>query len=139
MRTLIYEGFFLAHNGRGIDTMLKGKLERDIPNKHITTEFKPKEAHPDLYGIGAWFKLAGYANDGKNEGYSVELFQIDSTAHDKYREKLKALYNTISTPHITLSVSKDGKPKDTANLDFKPVAKRDQFTLVYAQFNGFFA
>lgn len=138
MRKLIYEGFFLAHNGRGMDNMLKGKLERDIPDKHITTEFKPKEAHPDLYGIGAWFKLTGYANDGKNEGYSVELFQINTTAPEEYRKNLKALYNAISVPHITLSVTKDGKPKDTANLDFEPV-KRDQFTIVYAQFNGFFA
>ena len=101
---IIYEGFFV------LDT-LSSNLEKDIEFKHITTEFKPAKTHEYLYGTEATFVVTGYGNDSVNEGYKVQLVSCDS-------DELVELYRNILLPHITLSVSKEGKPVNTKNLTF---------------------
>ena len=103
---IIYEGFFV--NPR---IELKGTLDKDIEFKHITTEFRPHETHEHLYGINARFRVCGYSNDGNNEGILVELIYCEN-------RELVDLYNNISRPHITLSISNDSKPQYTSNIEF---------------------
>ena len=116
---MIYEAFF-------IQEQLDSTLEKDIQNKHITTEFRPKQTHQDLYGKTATFKVIGYGNDDKNEGFKVEMVSCEDVA-------LKELFDNIPLPHITLSVSNDGKPVNTAKLDFQPVNGQ----IVTGKFGGF--
>ena len=116
---VVYEGFFC-------DTPLKGSLEKDILFKHITTEFKPRVSHSELYGKEATFSIKGYGCDGKNEGYLVELAECDD-------EELVQLFTKIAVPHITLSVSAAGKPVDTAKLSFAGVEP----ITVKARFGGY--
>lgn len=118
---MIYEGFFIQDN-------LESTLEKDIANKHITTQFRPKQTHEKLYGEKATFKVVGYGNDGVNEGFLVQLVSCDD-------QELKQLFNEIPVPHITLSVSNIGKPVNTAKLNFKPV-NGQTITGIFGGFNG---
>lgn len=117
--SIIYEAFFVQDD-------LKSKLNNDIQHKHITTEFRPSKTHEHLYGQQAIFRVVGYGNDGINEGYSVNLVSCES-------DELRELYETISIPHITLSISPEGKAVNTKNLDFRSA---NEFT-VLTKFGGF--
>lgn len=110
-----YEGFFITEE-------LPHTLARDIEKKHITTEYKPAKTNDGLYGITADFEIIGYGNDGMNEGYKVRLVKI--YAQDDQAELLRALYNQIAVPHITLSLAEGAKAVNTRYLDFKPTESR---------------
>lgn len=90
-------------------------LDDNIENMHITFKFGDTEKYPEkLMGKEFNIKVIGYASDGKNSGFSVEL-----------PEELKPYYKSSSIPHITVSIGEvngvKGKPVDTAKLDFKPL------------------
>ena len=116
---VVYEAFF-------VQGPLVSKLSKDIEFKHITTEFKPAVSHEHLYGQQATFVITGYGNDEVNEGYGVKLVSCES-------DELRELYETISVPHITLSISSEGKASNTKNLDF---GSTDEF-IILAKFGGF--
>lgn len=108
MKDLIYTGIFLG-------TIIPGVLERQITRQHVTHLYKPKpeRVNPAFFGKLVFINVIGYANDGNNQGYLVSLTTSD--------EALQQELDKIKTPHITISVSKDGKPVDTRNLDFAPI------------------
>lgn len=103
---IIYEGFFVNPKIDLIST-----LDKDIEFKHITTEFKPAKTHEYLYGKTARFAIVGYGNDYTNEGVKVNLVSCEDN-------ELVDLFDSIFIPHITLSVSNDGKPVNTSKIDF---------------------
>lgn len=121
---VIYEGFFVKPN-----VELESKLEKDIEFKHITTQFKPEKSHEDLYGIEVNFIATKYGNDGINEGYKVKALNIENN-------ELLELYNQIPNPHITLSVSKDGKPVNTSKLNFEPIGEEIIIPCIFGGFIG---
>ena len=116
---IVYEAFF-------VQSTLPSKLSKDIEFKHVTTEYKPAISHEHLYGQQATFVITGYGNDEVNEGYSVKLVSCES-------DELRELYEAIPVPHITLSISPEGKAVNTKNLEFGPT---DEFT-VLTKFGGF--
>ena len=116
---VMYEAFF-------VQSSLSSKLSKDIEFKHITTEFRPTKAHEHLYGKQATFVIIGYGNDEVNEGYKVKLVSCES-------DELRELYAAIPIPHITLSISPEGKVVNTKNLDFEPI---DEFVM-FTKFGGF--
>ena len=88
-------------------------LDSNIENMYITFKFGDTEKYPEeLIGKEFKIKLIGYASDGKNSGFSVEL-----------PEELKPYYKSSSIPHITVSIGEvdgvKGKTVDTAKLKFK--------------------
>jgi hypothetical protein len=91
----------------------KAKLSNVIENSHVTFTYKPKDVRKDLLGKPVRFRVIGYACDGKNQGLQVEVLSIHSS--------LLSEYDTIKVPHITISVSEDGKPVDTGKLRFEPI------------------
>lgn len=121
---MIYEGFQILED-------LPHTLCRDIADKHITTEFKPNQAHESLYGVTAEFQVVGYANDGQNEGYAVKLLRIN--AETETAEALRRLYDAIPVPHITLSLGDGAKAVNTRYLNFTEIAGR----VVTGVFKGF--
>lgn len=116
---VIYEAFF-------VQGQLNSKLSKDIEFKHITTEFKPAKTHEHLYGQQATFMVTEYGNDEVNEGYRVKLVSCES-------DELRELYEAIPIPHITLSISPEGKAVNTKNLDFEHI---DEF-IIFTKFGGF--
>ena len=103
-------------------------LEKTIECPHVTTQFKPnaEQLHLDQLGSGAKIYAIGYGNDGKNEGLLVRV-EADDPVIQQACDELK-------TPHITLSVSKNGQPKDTVNLEFSPLETPFELTGEYGLF-----
>lgn len=111
---VLYEGLFV--DKEELHQKIQPQLERPIEKPHVTTFFRPKEARQlnlDSLGSGARIMAVGYGNDGKNEGLLVRV-EADDPAIQKACDALK-------TPHITLSVSRDGRPVNTAFLEFTPL------------------
>lgn len=112
---ILYEGFFfeLDEDELMYSPWTNSKLEHRIDTPHITVYYKPSELHDYYYGKRGLFELYKYGCDDKNEGYKVRYIKSDCI-------DVPWLFNLVDIPHVTISVSDDGKPKDTKNLDFKP-------------------
>lgn len=99
----IYSAIFTPH--------IKGTLDRDISDQHVTLSFGPSEE--ELYKIlqhsdkPIKLKIVGYGNDGKNEGLLVEILDNEIP-----------YFNGSKNVHITLSVSEDSTPVKTGDLVF---------------------
>lgn len=124
-RTL-YTGLFV--NPEELYQKISPTLENPIKHPHITMNFKPSidELHLDKLGNEIKIRAIGYGNDGKNEGLLVEAETNDPV--------IKQAFDALNTPHITLSTSRDGRAKDTANLKFKPLETPFEITGDYRLF-----
>lgn len=124
---VFYEGLFV--DADDLYQKIQPKLARKIRNPHVTTKFDPRGADLNLeqLGTGARIIAEGYGNDGKNEGLLVRI-EADDPVIQEACDKLKV-------PHITLSVSEGGKPKDTEKLDFKPLERSFEIKGGYGLFS----
>lgn len=114
------------------DTLSKIKsLEREplpITNDilHCTLKYHPKENElfPEIIGKEFTIKLTGYASNGKNSGFEIEL----PTELEKYYINYDEVTNKLKTPHITTSISEGAKAKNTKDLNFIPLPKTEIIT-----------
>lgn len=112
--SIIYNALFIDSADKDkLLTISSQHLSKIIAEPHVTLHFRPVGAnvYSNLWGSKAELTVVGYANDGKNEGVLVKIKAEDPI--------LQSLYSSVETPHITISVSDDGKPVDTAKLDFQ--------------------
>ena len=100
----IYWGIFVENMG--------GQLENVIKNQHVTFGFRT-EYPEEMNGLSIPITIIGYGNDDKNEAYLVEL-----------PKSVMDIYGGADKPHITLSVSSDGKPVDSWKLNFQFIQPR---------------
>ena len=110
---VIYQGFFVDPESENELEKIEGdrKLQQDVPDKHITFRFMPKEKDllpPQILGQEYKLRIMGYGNDGKNSGFSVEL-----------PEGLREFYKGAEQVHITTSLAEGAKAVDTGKLEFK--------------------
>lgn len=125
MASPIYIGvFFKAQN---IYAKITPALSNKIDNPHVTVRFRPESVDKRLFGSEVAANVVGYACDGRNEGWKVEL-RSDNVS-------LQELLDRIAVPHITISVSEDGQPVDTAKLNFRAVTP---FAIANGKFGGFY-
>lgn len=105
----IYIGFFL-------DNKIQNTLPREILHQHITFSYMPEneilEKAKNVLNEKATFRCISYGNNGKNEGYKVELV--------KSSDDIAKLFAKIPIPHITTGLGYSGKAVDTAYLNFRP-------------------
>jgi hypothetical protein len=101
-------------------------LSNIIKNPHVTFTFKPSSVDTSLLGKPVCFTVTGYACDRKNQGLSVEVSPIHAG--------LSSEYQTVKHPHITISVSEDGRPVDTGKLCFTPLPESFDITGKYGVF-----
>lgn len=92
----------------------KNGLSDIVKDMHVTFKFGEIEPFPsDLMEKEFNVKIIGYASDGKNSGFKVEI-----------PENLKSYYKNENVPHITVSLGEingvKGNAVDTGKLDFKP-------------------
>lgn len=114
----------------------KGEIFEKFPPKlsvtpghlHVTLSFRGgiESAHEEFLGEVVKVRVVGYGNDGKNEGLKVEL---EST-----NPELQKICDELETPHITLSVSRDARNRDTRNLAFEPLEEPLEFVGRYGVF-----
>lgn len=131
MRKYIYTGVFFQFDEIRKDLdfyCTSNRLAKVIEHPHVTFTYKPDEVHPELFGREVVFRVVGYANDGKNQGIKVKVARM---ATDLLSE-----YETIKVPHITISVSADGKPVDTANLHFEDIEETFCIAGRYGAYDG---
>lgn len=156
-RTVIYEGLFVMcedydeeYSGMvpQISPIGKCSLEHLLSHPHITVLYKPETPHNELYGCEVYAVVNGYACNGINEGYKARI--IPRGIHGQNMEYLGnpvkdfadrdhtliELVKNIKVPHITSSISPDGFPKDTANLDFEYLPIEEQF-IVQCKYGAF--
>ena len=102
MKTIYAGGF--------VTTPITGKLEKQVENQHITFAFGAAAQNlipKNLMGKTYEVIVSGYGRDNNNEGVKVEL-----------PIELRDIYLNTGVPHITISISKIGKPIDTRKLKF---------------------
>ena len=109
----LYEGFFFELNeDEFMDSPWpNSKLEHRIDTPHITVFYKPSQPHEIYYGQKGRFEFYEYGCDDNNEGYKVRCVGCDGIL-------VPYILKEVDIPHVTISVSEDGKPKDTKNLNF---------------------
>ena len=118
----IYWGLFLGDDYLGLQCP---KLENVIVHRHVTFGFKVP-CPEKLVGTTWTVKFTGrYGNDGKNEAYEVEI-----------PEELVPYYENNAVPHLTVSVSEDGRPVDSANLEFEPIYEPFELEMTIGYFPG---
>ena len=151
-RKVIYEGLFvveedyneecaIGHIEPRVYPLGNPSLEHPISHPHITVVFKPEKPHNELYGRDVFAIVNGYGCNGVNEGYRVRIIPrgihgqgdyigcpIHSYDEDCFHT-LIGLIKNIKVPHITLSVSADGCPKDTEDLAFELIPIEEQFII----------
>ena len=111
-----FTGIFFNRNEfyRECDRLNIGvRLASCVRNPHVTVKYKPDILHKELFGQKAVFRAIGYANDGVNEGFKVELVSAG--------KDLEELVKEVPIPHITISFGKSAKAVNTRYLDFKPI------------------
>ncbi len=111
-----YQGLFLDEKTQEkLVELQKDGLSDITKDMHITFKFGETEQYPEeLIGKEFKIKIIGYASDGKNSGFQVEL-----------PEELKPYYKNQNGPHITVSLGEvngvKGKAVDTGTLNFEPI------------------
>lgn len=111
-----YQGaFFKEEVMKRLIGLQKKGLADVVNDMHITFNFGEILPFPDeLMEKDISFKVIGYASDGKNSGFQVEM-----------PEELKLYYKNVNRPHITVSLGEvdgvKGKPVDTGTLNFEKI------------------
>lgn len=122
-RTL-YSGIFV--NSENLHQKIHPSLEKVIMQPHVTTNFRPETIQDlKINQLGKKVRIiaTGYANNGKNEGLLVRIETDDPV--------LQEACNKIKNPHITLSIDKFARAKDTIDLPFKPLEEEFELTGEY--------
>jgi len=123
---VLYNGLFV--DPEELYSKAQPTLAKPIKTPHVTTAFKPNLSQLNLEQLGSEARIiaVGYGNDGKNEGLLVRVEADDPVVQEAC--------DALKTPHITLSISKDGQAKNTAFLDFSPLEHPIEITGRYGVF-----
>ena len=113
-----YEAIFLDEESINLTHELEeNKLDRVNDEIHLTLKYKPKdnEIFNDIVGKEFDMYLIGYANDGMNSGFEIELTEELKPYYINYDE---INTTTLKKPHITASLSNEAEAVNTKNLNF---------------------
>ena len=116
-----YQGIFFEGETVNIIHSLE-ECQLPIVNDEIHCTFKyhptEEELFDDVVGKEVEIELIGYACDGKNSGFQIELSPDITGYYINFDEDNPT---KLKIPHITTSLAKGAKAKDTKNLNFKPL------------------
>ena len=129
---VLYFGMFFDKSASKIIYENEKVHLENLPNNfHCTFEFAPKEYNllNEVIGKEVSVTLVGYACNGKNSGFEIEI-------PENIKMYFKNFDNTgkLKIPHITTSISKEGKAVDTANLYFEEL---DEPIIIKGKFGYF--
>ena len=114
-----YQGvFFDEATAKLLEKVQRTPLADTVRDMHVTFKFGDLEKFPsEFINWDVEIRLVGYACDGKNSGFAVELPQ----------EIEKKLYKCNRPIHVIVSLGTQNGEKakaiDTAKLNFKPLEK----------------
>ena len=104
------------------------RLSRIIACPHVTLDYKPGGMSEELLGEEVLLRIIGYGNDGKNEGFKVELCEAS--------DELIRLYNNVDVPHITISVADNSFAKYTSKIRFVTLSNPEYISGRFAVMMG---
>ena len=113
MENVIYAGIFFDVDAVETAVNQNGgiSLEKEITLPHVTLAFRPSNVELQklqlLLGKEIKVKLDEFAYNDRNAGFKVSVVTLDGVVSNFLKGKL---------PHITTSVSADGRPVDTPKL-----------------------
>lgn len=113
MKNIIYAGVFFDFADVEAAVSQKGgaTLEKEIALPHVTLAFRPSDEDmrklQGLLGKEVEVKLDKFAYNNRNAGFRVSIVTPNSVVEGFLKGKL---------PHITTSVSAEGRPVDTPKL-----------------------
>jgi hypothetical protein len=127
IKGIVYMGVFL--DDASIEKLIEEENKREghlpkAPNGRIHCTFGFRPTNEDVLqfvdALGKVeplaLKVKGYGCDFKNSGFSVEL-----------SDEQKSVFKNDKDPHITVSLSQDGKAKDTGDLPFEELSEGEKF------------
>lgn len=117
-----YEGIFFNKETVNLIHSLECNPLPNINDEiHCTFKYHPEEDEifDEIVGKSFELYLIGYANDGKNSGFKVELSDDLIPYYINFDEQNP---NELKIPHITVSLGENAKAYDTKNLKFKPIS-----------------
>ena len=121
-----YVGIFIpAEEVYAATENVGARLQKRIQHPHITFAYRPEEVDESLFGEEVTIRVFAYGSDAQNEGVKVDICTDNA--------KIQEAFGKIEVPHITLSISEDGKAVNTRFLDFKNI---EPFTLK-GRFGGY--
>ena len=130
---LKYEGiFFEGKTADLIHSLEKTRLPRTNDEIHCTFKYRPNssEVFDNLVGKPIEVLIVGYACDGKNSGFELQLPKEVMPYYINYD---RVNPETLIVPHITASLAEgdEVKASDTASLTFEklqnPIAVTGRF------------
>lgn len=116
----IYWGIFLDR-----EQIPEPSLERPVEHPHVTFAFK-RPFPLELLGAPCDVYYIGYADDGDNQALAVSL-----------PDWVWDYYDGAEQPHVTISVSEQGKPANSAGLSFESIAEYDAMETGVFGYYGF--
>ena len=91
----------------------EGPLPIAVEHPHVTFQYRPQDVDQGLFGQRIQVEIAGYGNDGRNEGLCVRIFAPVP--------KFQAMLRGIERPNIKLTVSREGEAVNTRELEFSEI------------------
>ena len=112
-----YQGiFFDEKTSKLLERMQRTPLADTVRDMHVTFKYGDLEKFPsELMNLDVEICLVGYASDGKNSGFIVEL---PRKMEEKFYKGNRPIHVTVSLGAVN---GEKGKAVDTANLNFKPL------------------
>ena len=143
----VYTGLFIDNESQeGLHEIVRNQRSKHgveglsvlVQNSHITLLYKPetKEAKSLLFGTIMSIRITGYANDGENEGFSVEIISGEDMSDEQKR--ILGIIPKKKILHLTYALSPDAKAKNTENLHFVSIDENERITIrgVYGAFTS---
>lgn len=136
---ILYSGIFFDKNTSNIIKKYEIKrLAKSNEFLHCTFKFKPSENEINefnkILGKNVELALLGYGSNDKNSGFNVKIPGEFEQFYINYD-----LDSKLTTPHITSSISNDGNPIDTKDLEFvkftEPIKVTGKFGY-FVKYNG---
>ena len=121
-----YEGLFFDENEV---KKIKSYELNDLGNIHecihCTFVYKPnkKQLYEELLNKEISIYLISYGSNKNNSGFEVEIPEEYMKYYNNYDSN-----NNYVKPHITASISNNGKSKDTCKLKFTPLKEKIKIT-----------
>ena len=130
---MIYAGVFFDKDV--IETLAPEKLEKTIQFPHVTFKFRPSKEEAEIFqqlkGEKVDVYIFNFKKNEENAGFYVAKIETEN-------EMIQNLFLEIPCPHITTSVSENGKPVNTYKLfEDELLEEKEIFKVVSGTFGYF--
>ena len=88
-------------------------LSKENTDFHMTIQFSPQNVDERYFGEQIKLNIIGYGSSKDNEGFLVEAFSKS--------ENVQRLIDLVEVPHVTMSVSENGRHHNTQFLSFQDI------------------